>query len=1035
MASRFSRGRGGGDAESTHTVMAPAGDHLALISGREIEGQQHFFPLRAEVTTLGRSPDCDVHILDPAVSRDHAEIRREGGALLIVHKSAVNPTLVNGRSVTEPTPIADGDEIQLANRVVLRVNLESAARPAPTQVITSPGEEPAPAAPPEPEPQPEPAAQPEPQPESVAQPEPRPEPAAQSEPQPTPEPARAEPAAPAPSPPEEPAPPPAPRPDIPRDQIHVAIVGAGPAGLAATIQAASSGVAHTVLERGKLANTIEKYQKGKWVMDEPPRLSLQEELAAKVGFQAGVREDILTEWNRAVAASGANLKVGPEYELKRLEGSIGGFTLTCKGGEQFRASHVVLSIGVQGNLRTFGVEGDDLPHVTYQLDDPAAYTGKRIVVVGVGDAGIENALALIEHDNEVSLVNRAAEIDRAKARNRTLAENAVRNGEMTYYVNTRVDHFEPGAVVFKTDNGELRVEADLVIGRLGAIPPRRFLEEIGVEFPSEDRESVPEVSGTYESNVPGLHIIGALAGYPLIKNCMNQGYEVIEHIVGNAVTPADEPVLREKLSVLPGSVSDNLDLIRRQIPIFAPLTTIQLREFLFDSEVRTLEAGEVVYERNDYSNSFFTLVDGSVQSVAPASDIEAEIGRSSGQRARERTLTYQSGDFFGEASLLSGRRRSSTVTTLSRCVLIEAPRTATNKLIKSVEEVRRVLDATFVSRTLEELVPSTPAAERQALAETAEIRTYNAGERLFSEGDEPDGLHLVRRGSVTISQDRDGRDTVVQYLQAGNYLGELALLAPNRLRSASVTATVYTETVLLPTSAIVPFLERHPEVRREFEQQETRYAVEEAARDADQPRGTVMFLMKETGAHEATDLLLIDESLCIRCNNCEKACADTHDGVSRLDREAGPTYETKSGSQLHVPTACQHCEFPKCMEECPPDALRRDTNGEVYILTDKCIGCGNCVANCPYDVIQMATVEEYRPRGVLWGLLFGARRKSGNGHEEEGTHVEKAAKCDLCKGLPERRGGGPRAACAASCPTGALVRVNPRAFVDEIIKS
>src|SRR5208283_2550744 len=113
--------------------------------------------------------------------------------------------------------------------------------------------------------------------------------------------------------------------------------------------------------------------------------------------------------------------------------------------------------------------------------------------------------------------------------------------------------------------------------------------------------------------------------------------------------------------------------------------------------------------------------------------------------------------------------------------------------------------------------------------------------------------------------------------------------------------------------------------------------------------------------------LMIDESLCIRCNNCEKACADVHEGTSRLNREAGPTY-----AQIHVPTSCRHCEHPHCMKDCPPDAINRAPNGEVYIR-DTCIGCANCERNCPYGVIQMAPLDPNRRRPALWQwLLWGA---------------------------------------------------------------
>jgi thioredoxin reductase/Fe-S-cluster-containing dehydrogenase component len=966
--------------------------------------------------------------------------------VVLVQHSLVNPTLVNGNPVSDRHRLASGDEIQIAQRVVVEVQLREAG-PAVDRSAGSPVEreqslpdlqeaQAADAPPSVPEADPR-AAEAPPQRAADAAPPPR-------EPEPPPE---------AVAPPSErpPASPPAATPtDSARgarsvapappahaaasqgsgslpEQVKIAIVGAGPAGIAAAVQAATRGVSHVLLERQALAHTVERYQKGKWVMDEPPRLPLREELAVR--FEAGTREDVLAEWQRGVREAEANRFIGADYELMALEGSAGAFELSLRGGRTLRAESVVLSIGVQGNLRQFGVPGEDLPHVSYQLDDPAEHEGERVVVVGVGDAGIENALALAEYGNQVSIINRRSEFDRAKPRNRALIENAIKTGAITHYTNATTLRFGERSIVLRTNNGEVELEADLVIGRLGAIPPRAFLESAGIAFPSEDRESVPEVDADYASNVPGLHLIGAVVGYPLIKNCMNQGFEVVEHILGNRVIPADESVLQEKFAGLEGSVRDVLERIRATIPVFSHLTTIQLREFLFESTVSQLAAHDVVYRRNDFTNTFFAVLEGSLEVQLPASDIDQDMDLRAFERS-ERRATIETGEFFGEAGLISGRRRTGTVVASTDCVLIETPRTTMNRLIRSVEDVRRTVDATFISRTLQNLCPEASPEARAKLCEAAEIHVYKAGETLFEEGSEPEGLHLLRRGAVTISQRIDDIDQVIQYTQAGHYLGETSLLSQGRTRSASVRATVLTETVLLPAAVMIPFIQAHPQLKQQIEQYEREYAVADAQRRAERGRrGTVNFLMSK-GAHEATDLLLIDESLCVRCDNCEKACAETHGGVSRLDREAGATYATRGGSQLHIPTACQHCENPHCMNDCPPDALRRDPNGEVYIK-DNCIGCGNCVVNCPYDVIQMAALHDYRPPGLLGRLLFGARPRTGGGGDDGAS--EKAVKCDLCRNQPEMRDGRDKAACVASCPTGAIVRVNPRSYVDELL--
>jgi Fe-S-cluster-containing hydrogenase component 2 len=171
------------------------------------------------------------------------------------------------------------------------------------------------------------------------------------------------------------------------------------------------------------------------------------------------------------------------------------------------------------------------------------------------------------------------------------------------------------------------------------------------------------------------------------------------------------------------------------------------------------------------------------------------------------------------------------------------------------------------------------------------------------------------------------------------------------------------------------------------------------------------------GLGEATDTLIIDEHLCIGCDNCEKACAETHGGVSRLDRKAGATF-----ANVHVPIACRHCEHPHCMKDCPPNAIKRSIDGQVFIDAT-CIGCGNCESNCPYDAIRMEYPAPAKPGLFAW-MLFG--RGPGPG-EARATHAagdaKRAMKCDACKD----QAGGP--ACVSSCPTGAAQRIGPTEFI------
>jgi Fe-S-cluster-containing hydrogenase component 2 len=305
------------------------------------------------------------------------------------------------------------------------------------------------------------------------------------------------------------------------------------------------------------------------------------------------------------------------------------------------------------------------------------------------------------------------------------------------------------------------------------------------------------------------------------------------------------------------------------------------------------------------------------------------------------------------------------------------------------------------------------------MVEDAAVRTFAAGDTVFKEGDAPDGLHLIRRGSVTISRTIGGREVVLSYVAAGNYVGEMALLSDAK-RSATVKAAVTTETVVLHPDRFKRVVGRNEALRGGMEARVLQRLTQNVKREDEPDPGSLMSFLVSQGLGEATDVLLIDESLCIRCDNCEKACADTHGGTSRLDRQAGPSF-----ANIHVPTSCRHCENPRCMKDCPPDAIHRNANGEVFI-DDTCIGCGNCQRNCPYGVIQLAPAGGKGGGSSLWTwLLLGLTAEPGRQQVKAKKDEQKVAvKCDMCKELS----GGP--ACVRACPTGAAIRVSPERFLD-----
>ncbi len=837
------------------------------------------------------------------------------------------------------------------------------------------------------------------------------------------------------------------------DRYQLAVIGAGPAGLSCAARAAEidrraqrTSPSYILLEGfTSVAKTITRYQKGKYVMAEPGFLDLRSDAR----FGAGSREAILSAWDEDLRRLGVNVRYGAE--VRKVIGQAGDFSILLANGEQIRAAAIVLAIGVEGNPRRLGAPGETDATVQYQLDDPREFRNEVILVVGAGDAAIENALALGEQ-NDVWLINRSKEFSRAKDGNLSAVLAAISDPRrrLGCYYETTISSITPAAdgamstVVLETPTGPRTVECRRIIARLGADPPRRFVESIGVRFPGPQRDAIPALSRRYESNVPGVFIVGSLAGYPLIKQAMNQGYDVAEFIYGNDIKPADYPLLEWQLTGLPyeREADELLERFKAIIPMFRELNALAFREIFIESEIivaypdgpeykeararvdavrkriagraspprvtRVVREGDVIYSPGEFGTSFFTVVGGD---VTLRTDDPSPV-----------TTRVTRGEFFGEMSLLSGRPRTERAIAGSGCILVETPRRTMIKLMNSNAEVRSGIDWIFVVRELQRtFAPLATVRELRDIASRVKVGRYKAGDFVFKENDVAESLFIVRSGGVTLSRERGAQSLLVAQVPAGHIVGEMALMG-DAVRRETARATVASELIEVLRPEFLQLTQRQ-DARLDPLQQAASTRVTDNARMEVRPEsGSLMNFLMAEGLGEATDVLVIDEELCIGCDNCEKACAETHGGISRLDRKSGASF-----AQVHIPISCRHCEQPHCMKDCPPNAIKRSPTGEVYI-DETCIGCGNCQVNCPYDVIRMV-YEAPRKPGLFSWLLFGFGPGVG---EEPDYHPtgqakakgKKAVKCDACIGVRS----GP--ACVKACPTGAAMRIGPDRYVD-----
>ncbi|NGZ94853.1 MAG: hypothetical protein CV089_01745 [Nitrospira sp. WS110] len=789
----------------------------------------------------------------------------------------------------------------------------------------------------------------------------------------------------------------------------VIVVGAGPAGLSAACRAKHNGMRVMVIEKGEVANTIFDYQKGKHVMAEPPMIPLR----SNVPFTAGKREFLLKSWNESAQA--ADIEIRRPEEVKAIVKSGDRFTLTTDRGE-YQATSVILAIGIQGNPRKLTVPGASMPHVSTKLSDPTKYENENILMVGAGDAAIEGVLALCEK-NRVSVVNRSPEFFRLKDALFKDITQKVEMKQVTVYHNAGVEQIEEGYAFIKMPGETVKVKADLVFLRIGAEIPRPFLERIGVRFASSSPTAPPVLTKHYETNIPGLFMIGAVAGYGLIKQGMNQGYDVAEYLAGHDVEPVEEPIIRDqRLGMLGGTTEDRLNEVRSVVPLLADVEDAALREVILASTVHAeVKARTAIYREDHYSDSLFVILRGAVKISRPTPNGE-EVFAQLGQ-----------GEFFGETSLVSGQRRAEKAKSVEDCVLFEIPRRAVLRLLNAESSVRRAIDENFIVRALQlYLLPNAQLTFLRSLASRAVTCSYKQGETVYKAGDASEEFYLVRSGSMKLSKrsSADGREVVVNHLPVGRSFGEVELLDPSRpKRQVTVSATKASEVIRFKRKDFVQMLDFHPALAERLRRQVHEVLVRSAEVFAREVAGDHLInRMVDSGVFEGTDVLLIDEDKCIRCDQCVQACAATHQGQTRLYRTEGKIFDN-----LLVPSSCRHCEHAMCLSDCPPgNAIFRNKSGEVTIDPVRCIGCGNCAKNCPYGNIFMvhpAKIEQPGPLDRLLGMI-GLRRESASHEEAEGE--KKAIKCDLCQGL----GHGP--SCVRICPTGAAFRVSPNEYFRRI---
>jgi CRP-like cAMP-binding protein len=466
---------------------------------------------------------------------------------------------------------------------------------------------------------------------------------------------------------------------------------------------------------------------------------------------------------------------------------------------------------------------------------------------------------------------------------------------------------------------------------------------------------------------------------------------------------------------------------------------------------RRFKKGDIIFREGDYGSTAFYILEGKVDIfiASPRGHVDTEGDRDSWltrlknklvprrEHVREGEnlsrqyisidapvdLAYDNpvaqlgrGDLFGEMTCMSFYPRSATVRAAEDCVMLEMLRNVLDVLQKN-KTFRAQLERNYRERALESHLRSVPVFASlsdefiKRLRNRVELERFAPGEVIFQQGDPADAFYLVRIGFVKVTEQYPGGELVLAYLSKGSYFGEIGLLG-NGLRTATCTALDHAEVVRIGADDFRQMLEQFPEVAASL-----RGVADQRIRENQnrfkQVTSVPVDQFLAQGLMEAQSLLVLDLDRCTRCDQCVKACADAHDGVTRLIRD-GLQFD-----RYLIATSCRQCRDPLCMVGCPVGAIRRKGSLEV-IIEDWCIGCGVCANNCPYGNINLQefVVDSPQPELVAAGEAQQALKKA--------RVVRKATSCNLCHDLPEP-------SCVYACPHDAAHRVSPTQFFAELI--
>jgi thioredoxin reductase (NADPH) len=260
--------------------------------------------------------------------------------------------------------------------------------------------------------------------------------------------------------------------------FDVAIIGAGPAGISATLACKKNGLSYITLEQDSLGGTVYTFPRSKIVMTSPMELPLY----GKVKLFDTSKDELLKIWTKVISEH--DIKINENTKVEDIVPQKDDtFKLVIRDGREYLSSNVLIAIGRRGSPRKLNIPGEDSEKVAYRLLEPELITGEDILVIGAGDSAIEASL-LLKDQNRVTQLVRTETLTRCKPKNREKILAAAENKEVHLIYQSNLISIGKDYCIYKNDTemDAREIKNDKVFIFAGGELPISFLEKAGVQI-------------------------------------------------------------------------------------------------------------------------------------------------------------------------------------------------------------------------------------------------------------------------------------------------------------------------------------------------------------------------------------------------------------------------------------------------------------------------------------------------------------------------------------------------------------------------